>query len=358
MRTNKLLAGTLTLALSAASLAAQNDTTPLPAPASAYSIVSSDIRVESDVYFLNGTGPFGTWIKPLDEDIDRSVYYLSHLFSSDSSAYVPGETLKAANPSGTLYGYNVGYDFKLARVPGSFTVETSYRSGVLRDDSGSIPFDSSFTIQFDDDTPFTIHYSGDVIRTVDLHESDLSFLTLWHPAGHLGDWLAAGFEYSHGEYDCDFVVRARVNVSATGEQSAVQTTEAHTLNDIKIDDYLLHVRLGSRPLVVFAQGKCGIKARADIAAGYSTRDDYVTDTTHTTSTEDGVTSTEDSSHGQKGSLSDTLIFKGSASLSFYYKTGPNTFEAGAGFVCESDFGPDSSGETKGLMARLGYTRAW
>jgi hypothetical protein len=357
MRIDKLLAGTLTLAMSATSFAAQTDSTPLSAPASAFTLVSSDVRAESDVYFLRGTGPFKTWINPQDTQLDRSLYSLSHMFGSDGSTYVPGATLKAAKPSGTVYGYNVGYDFKLARVPGSFTVETSYRSGVRRDDSGLIPFDSYFTIQIDD-TPFTIRYSGDIIRTVDLHTSDLSFLTLWRPAGSLGDWLAAGFEYSHGEYDCDFVVRADITVSVTDSPGTEQKTEVHSLNDIRIDDYLLHVRLGGRPLVVFAQGKCGIKARADLAAGYSTRDDYVTETTHTVSTEAGVTSTDDSSHGQKGSLSDTLIFKGSASLSFYYKTGLNTFEAGAGFICESDFGPNRSGQTNGLMARLGYTRAW
>ena len=355
----KLFAGTLTLALSAATLTAQIDATALPAPADGGFLTSSDTRAEAAVYFVNGTGPFGTWIKPLDESADSAIYILSNLSSamSGDTKYVPGATLAAAHPSGTLYGYNVGYDFKLARVPGSFTVETSYRSGVLRDDSGVLPFDSHLTI-FPGDTPYVIKYWGDVVRTVDQHESDLSCLTLWRPAGHLGDYLAAGFEYSHGEYDCDFGILAEITTLTPVGQKSTQRTGNQYLNDIKIDDYLLHVRLGGKPLLVFAKGKCGITARADLAAGYSARDDYVTKIRSAIITSNGNTVTEHDSNGEKGTLSDTPIFKGSASLSFYYKTGPNTFEAGAGFICESDFGPDRSGETKGLMARLGYTRAW
>lgn len=347
MKLSFIALGLLATAFPAA-LSAQNDSTPV---AQSTSATSRSARVESDVYFLSGTGPFGTWLSPWDDQADMLFFRLSDYFGEKE--YKKGAGMKAAKPSGTLYRYSLGYDFKIARIPGSFTVETSYRKGTLKDDSGEHSAFSQLTDN-SEGTPTSISISGAYSRSVNSDVNDLSLLTFWRPAGKLGDYVAVGLEYSHGEYACDFNVFYSMTITLKGQSGPLNATNANLHNDTKIEDFLLHVRLGGKPFGVFAQGKCGFIARADLAAGYSARDDYLTITSISTL---GQTS-DDFIHREKGHLADTMIFKGSASLSGYYKDGANTLELGAGFACESDLGPDRSGETKGLMARLAYTRAW
>lgn len=349
MKKSQFIAGALAFLVPAASINAQTGAVPTNSTASnaepkSFSITGGNVTADTGFYFFNGLGILGNTVDILDGQTDDVYYILSNLFEIDPN-FKPVTPTKA---SGTLYGFSLGYALE-TRALGSITIEASYREGTMDDDSGVHPYESSAVV---DDENSIISLSGDFSRRISVDSKEAGILALWRPKNRIGDYLAAGLEYAHGNYECEYGIDFSLLMKVNDEIAESETERVLYNYTLETNDVLLHVRLGDKPIATFNSGKVSIVARANLAAGYSMRDCNEATIRTITKEDDNLRSTD------SYDASDTWIAKGDASLLLFYKTDIGTFNIGGGFAFESDLGGNRSGERKGLMAKLGYSRAW
>jgi len=309
------------------------------------------LTLRTQVFTSDGAGLANGAVWQLDAETGAMLSVIVGMLGSYMDEYtfeLPGET----KPSGTLYGFDVGYDFTTKSL-GAFTIEAGYRGGTIDYDSGLKAFGGSKTSETLDG-PATLQLNGNSYRSVSIDTEKFSLLALWHPKGVIGDFLGVGLGYAHERDEMCYTLGMTIAESESNGGGDETSIVENFYPDFNADNVVVHVRAGGKalPWISARDGTYGFIPTADIAAGYSFRS---MNAFHVLDWRDG--SQIGDTEIEDNYVQDTWIFEGSACISFFYNLPKGTILLDAGYACETDLG-GKDGTLQGFVGKIGYRCNW